>query len=667
MRAALALGILIVAAPAAAQAPLEVAPPSSGWSERLVGPRARATLTGAAEAAARRDAAATLGRYGEPRRAVETLLHVLGTEADPRVRLAIFDALARRADPTTIAALEELMVGWDADDKHAALRTIGAIGGDAAVRLLVDRLGASEVGDVAVEALVRIGPPAVPRLLHALSIPIAAERAARALGRIGDARATPSLVGRARVAPPDARVATVRALGRIGDPRAVPVLVELLEDTDPRTVHAALEALSGLAGPEQASVVASLADRGTSGQRAAALRALCAIDPVAAAPRVEAAIAEVEAPAVLRSAAIDALLGRPTAPMRRALIALLDDPQHRLAAADGLARIPAGDGVPALLERALADSARALDPALALGLRRHEAELDRDLVERARAHLRADGSRRGLVLGALARDPTLQETLLGGLASADPLDRAHVGLALELLGDRAAALRRSVTEAILVEEDPVAFRSLARAALRVGAPVDPARIDARWWEPSTAVEALWLSAASLADAGPRTRRRTRRAMRRSLRAPRARVRAGAALALALARDRASWRALAAALDDPHDAVRLAAARALEVLAVDAARGAVEARLRVEAEPRVRAALVAAARPGRRPAPALRPGRSMLYARVSTAPGIERGHDFAVEVTLADGRWLRTLALATGEVFVPDVPAGVAELQVALEP
>ncbi|MCB9595912.1 MAG: HEAT repeat domain-containing protein [Sandaracinaceae bacterium] len=642
------------------------APPPMGWIGELTGPRSRAELD-APDGATRAAAAARLGRSGEAGRAVDALLARLDEEHDARVRAALLEALARRGDPRAVVPIAEHLTEWERADRELALRTIGVIGGERAIRVLVDWLAASDVGDEAMNGLVRIGAASLPHLIGALEIPISAVRAAIALGRIGDARATHPLVSRLRAALPPARVAMIRALGAIADERATPALVRMLSDSEPGTVAAALWALSRVAGAEHAQPVASLADRGTSEQRAAALTALVVMDPVAAAPRLEAVIVDPETSALLRAAAVEALLARPSAPLVPTLVALLETPQ-RLAAAEALSRVEGSTAAVALLEAARADPDRALDPALALALRRHAEELDSDLRLAIREHLRADPSPRGAVLSALARDGGIRPRVVAGLASPDPVDRASAGLAAQLLGDGLGSDRARITEALVSEPDPAAFRALALAALASRASVDPAQIDSRSWEPATAPEALWVTAANLDRAGPRVRRRARRAMRRALRSAQPRVRAGAAMALAIAHDTGAWRALVAALGDEHDAVRLAVARALEALAVPAASSAIAARARVERDDRVRRALVAvAASPGRRPPPPFRRGDAVLHVRISTAPGLSRGADLAVDVLLPDGRWLSTLALSSGEVLVPDLAEGEAEVQVRLDP
>ncbi len=615
----------------------------------------------------RSEAARLLGRAGEHQRSVAALIEALAREEAFDVRGEILEALARRGDDSVIDALADLLGEWAAASHIAALEVMGAIGGEVAVRTLVDWLGATDEGLNAAEALVHIGAPAVPRLIRALGIPIASRNAAIALGRIGDTRATIPLVSELRRAQPSARVEMLRALGRIGDERASPAIVRALRDSDPVAVSAALGALARLAGPEHAQPVASLADRGTSEQRAAALEALVVMDPVAAAPRLEAVFSDAQAPAILRSVAIESVLSRPTEHSIPALEALMEVPARRLAVAEALARIEGGRGVPLLLERARLDEERSLDPALALALRRSEGGLDRGLRAQALEHLRADRSSRGLVLRALALDPSVVSATARAIESAEVRERAHGALAAWLLGERATSLGSGISARLATERDPAVFRALALAALRGGVPVELARIDARWWDPSTAPEALWLAGANMGGAPPRIQRRARRAMRRSLRAAQPRVRAGAALALAIAADRGAWRALVASLDDEHDFVRLAVARALEALGEPRAAPAIAARARVERQEAVRLALIDASRSAsRRTPPPIRVGDTVFYARVSTAAGLARGPDLGVDVLLADGRWLRTLTLSTGEVLVPDLPAGEAEVQVRLE-
>ena len=644
--------------------PFSAAAQGAAWSAQLVGPHAIAELR-SPQPETRVGAARVLAQRGEPRRAVSALLEALEAEEDARVRAALFDALARRGDAAAVPALASGLADWARDDRAAALRTLGAIGGEPAMRVLVEWLGTSDVGEDAVRALVRVGAPAVPHLLRALAVPAAAPRAAHALGEIGDARATPVLVGRLQGALPAARIAMIAALAAIGDERATRAVARFLSDPSPAVVAASLDALGTLGAPSVAAEIEALAERGPSEQRARALRALVTADPLLAAPVLTRALSPDAAP-LLRTAAIASLLEHPSAPLTGVLGSLLDDPAHGQAAAEALSRVPDGHAVPLLLARAMSSGDRVFDAALALAVRRHESSLDSDLVHDARAHLASDPSPRGAVLAALAHDEAILPRLEAGLRAEEPRERAWAALGLQLLGATAPAVRRSLVEALGREREETAFRALALAALFVGAPVAPARIDARWWDAGTAPEVLWLTAANLDRAHERTRSRARRAMRRGLRAPQPRVRAGAAVALAMAGERSAWRPLVAALEDDHDTVRLAAARALATLAVEESVPAIAARERVERDRRVAEMLrTAAVAPAGRSWPPLDRGQDVLFARVVAAPGIE-APGLAVDVLLSDGRWLRAPTLVGGEVLVPDLASGEAEVQIGID-
>lgn len=649
----------------------------TGWSRHFVGPRAQVELRRAEhDVGARVAAAERLSRYGEPHHAVAALVEALEVESEPRVLAAIIDGLARRGDEVAVRPLAARLAqrgsrprstraAWADGDREAAIRAIGAIGGEEAIRMLVDWLGVPDLGDHAAAALADMGASAVPHLVRALNVPTTSARAARALGQIGDTRATISLVGLLLGgATPEVRVEVLAALGAIGDERAASAVARLLSDADPAIVTAALESLPRLAGPEHAGPVASLADRGTVEQRAAALRALIQMDPVAAHPRVEAVISDPGASAVLRRAALEAIFVRPDRPMRPVLQALLGDEGVAVAAADALSRMEGGHGLGALLPTAVAERERRFDAPLAIGVRRHLAVLDPDRVLQARAHLRADDGPRGLVLASIALDPEILPRVRTALDSSDPERRAAGALAALFFPD--PVLTPILTSRLLIEEDPAAFRNLALAAIRAQIAVDPARLEARFWDPAVAPDALMLAASNLGRARPRTRRRLRRTMRRSLRAAEPRVRAGAAIALGLAGEPTAWRALVAALLDEHDAIRLAAARALESLAVVEASDAIRASARVERDPVVRRALRAAARDSARPSSPIARGDELLYVHVSTAPGLA-GAAVGVDVLLPDGRWLEMTSLSTGEVLVPDLPAGDAEVLVHLRP
>jgi hypothetical protein len=390
------------------------------------------------------------------------------------------------------------------------------------------------------------------------------------------------------------------------------------------------------------------------------LEALVALDPEHAGPHVRAALGDAAWPAARRAALVQVVLARPHRALLPALTLLIAEPVHRGAAAEALARVPGGAGIPALLETD--DLAGGVDVALALALRRHP---DGAAGERARQRLAADASLRGAVLVALSGSPASLGRLEQALDDADATTRAEAALGIALLGSSAGALRARIAERLGVETDPRAYRALAMAASVLGAPGDAAHLRP-FGDVETGPEAMWLAAEDSAGAPRRSRARLGRALREALRSTEPRVRAGAALALARANDREAWRALGAALDDEHQAVRLAAARALAALAVPESMSTVAASERMERHPEVRRALRLAleASRARFGPPAALGGREVLYARVVAAESTADGA-LQVDVLLPDGRWLRPVVLPGGELLIADLPAAEAEVQVRL--
>lgn len=226
--------------------------------------------------------------------------------------------------------------------------------------------------------------------------------------------------------------------------------------------------------------------------------------------------------------------------------------------------------------------------------------------------------------------------------------------------------------ALTVERDPEAFRRLAEAARALGAQAPLGPLLARVGDPETGPEALLLAAASLPAAAPEERRQFALVARASLRASDERLRSSAARALALAHDVRASRALLAAVRDalrddaarePSPLVALAAARALGALPAPASLSPeLAAEARACPDSRVWAALLdaSAAAQQRRARPFDPRGDGVLHVRLVFS-GSARGEGVGVDVRLADGRVVRRRTLPRGELFVLDLPTGIADV------
>jgi HEAT repeat protein len=157
-------------------------------------------------------------------RAVEHLARALGHH-DPRVRTEAARALARVAGDRAVRLLLTMLGDPDEAVRSATVDALGTAGGREVVPALLDRLGVETEANVQVEIL-------------------------RALGRIGDPRAVPSLsrrvtTGSFLVGQTDVRLAAVRALWALGTPEARTVVMQALEDPDPDVRGAARTLLGG--------------------------------------------------------------------------------------------------------------------------------------------------------------------------------------------------------------------------------------------------------------------------------------------------------------------------------------------------------------------------------------------------------------------------------------
>jgi len=180
----------------------------------------------------------------------QPLLDALIDGDDDRAEEAAL-ALSRLGD-ALLPDLRAMLSNSDMDHRWWATRTLGEIGSDAAIALLIDRCGDPDrdVRACAIYALGALGErsaAAIPILLRCLadSSVYVGGMAADALGRIGSA-ATPGLIDLLKNGSSSVRGRAARALAHIADPASVPALIAALEDDSPIVEHYADSTLQKL-------------------------------------------------------------------------------------------------------------------------------------------------------------------------------------------------------------------------------------------------------------------------------------------------------------------------------------------------------------------------------------------------------------------------------------
>ncbi|NOY93683.1 MAG: HEAT repeat domain-containing protein, partial [Deltaproteobacteria bacterium] len=151
-----------------------------GWLARLPTSAAVRALENG-DTAAREQAARRLGYAGAQETSVDALIAALATERDPSVRSAILESLARRADPSTLEALDAALTSGSPSERRWAANALGVLGTADASSALVEALAGRRTREAAAEGLARAGAHAIPPLLTALQTGGARIEAARVL------------------------------------------------------------------------------------------------------------------------------------------------------------------------------------------------------------------------------------------------------------------------------------------------------------------------------------------------------------------------------------------------------------------------------------------------------------------------------------------------------
>lgn len=655
----LPLLVLLVALPLEAAAQAGEPAWGSGWVRRL--PRVRHLDELRSDSPeVRIEAARALRRAAPTPAMLRALREALETTNAPRALGEIAATLAWHGDRGATATLVAAFEGAPPQAAAGLARALASLGTPPALGALVAGLDAPETADAARAGLLRAGARALPwvrRLLKDSPTLGIIEVA----GRLGDSSVVPALVAIVTTEAAPLRVAAARALGTIGDGRAASALRGLLTMPDPTLVEAAVRALGEVGSPADAEALRALLAESQPSQERAVIEALLRIAPAAGREAIVARITSDDPAAVRR--ATDAALAHPHPRLAAVFHGLFQHDVRRAQAASALAELADGAGISALLteverrEELSEDAREDLTRALAVALRRWRHRLSPDRAAEATEALRlalgeGTDAPRGLVLRALAFDPSATAELVDALGAADVATRSWAAQGLALV--TTARADRAIVGRLAVESEREVLLALLGAA------------RARRIELPEAVVGPLVRRVDLGPApllvlrGPQPDER-RAALRRALRRSDSPERVAAALALAGTDDRAAWRALVERLDQDDDpSVRRASADALAALAAPEAREALRRRARVEGDPRVRHALEAAARGLRRPLPR---GRGVLRFAVRAA-GAPSG--VPVRVTSPTGATWTLRTLPTGEVFVAEQPAGAADVRVLLE-
>jgi HEAT repeat protein len=524
----------------------------------------------------RRVVARALGELGDARAVGALMLALQDVVAE--VRVEAVTALGRLgADEATVAIAPLAESDGDVastagrgaaappgEVRAAALRALGLIGSEAAVKVLVGALAKDDPSaqrSPVRAALVGAGKAAVKPLVAALEgspSSSTASGAALALGELRAKEGEPAIVRAMQRGALPLRYG-LRALTSLGSASALPSVLELLADADAGVRKEAIQAASALldeSGGDGRAVdpaTAALRDPATPlDERVELVRLL----GKTGAPRARAALRDLaQAKSLpLRLAALDALGGlrgagsvgagaAEGADLDAILLGALDDEsaEVRLRAAMALARVASPATAPRLLER-LAVAAEQDRGALGIALSGAMARVtDAALVERVgaavavapdvardalleglgRAHVAAAGrvlarlaggttiDDRRKVAEALAGHPEALAALRALAADADPGVRANATWSLGVVGGKdelpaLAALVRDPDAAVAGD----AAAALGRVAVRAGSAADAsaalcgALADARPYVRANAVAAASLAGVACPGAAP---------------------------------------------------------------------------------------------------------------------------------------------------------------------
>lgn len=177
----------------------------------------------------RREAVITLGEMADER-CVDPLCRAL-RDGDWQVREAAVEAVGE-IGPPAVDLLLRFVRDWES--RKYVLRTLGKINDERVLDPLISWLKSDEFKDDATRALVDLGPPAVPKLIEALSHrdDFVQKQSILALGDIKDAQAVDPLIALLQDQDWMVRLTAASSLEKIGDPRGRVAIKPLMKDPD---------------------------------------------------------------------------------------------------------------------------------------------------------------------------------------------------------------------------------------------------------------------------------------------------------------------------------------------------------------------------------------------------------------------------------------------------
>src|SRR6185369_1520214 len=165
---------------------------------------------------------------------------------------------SREVSPTGVQNLLDTLEAPGKEDYRSIALVLGWLKGAGVDRALTRLMGRADLRDEIIEALVRHGSATADLLISQLQAEDLEVRrsAVVALGRIGDASATPALVN--TLSDKSLTIDAAHALGEIGDPQAVDGLLNLLGDEDSSIRQAAVAALNSIIPPSMSQRIIPL-------------------------------------------------------------------------------------------------------------------------------------------------------------------------------------------------------------------------------------------------------------------------------------------------------------------------------------------------------------------------------------------------------------------------